>query len=169
MKRVSFILLAISFFLIASDTSLAQKKTMILVRHAEKDTSATADASDPPLSAEGVKRAESFRKVAGQYRPGAVYSTNYKRTRSTVEPIAKKRHVEIQTYDPKNNAELVDRIMKSKTKRFVVVGHSNTIPGLANLLVKIELFKNLDDTEYGTIWVIKTKDGHVRKTELWQY
>jgi broad specificity phosphatase PhoE len=169
MKRVSFTLLAILLVLIASGTSIAQKKTIILVRHAEKDTSSTADQSDPPLSPDGVKRAESFRKVAGKFRPGAVYSTNYKRTRSTVEPIAKKRHVEIQTYDPKNNGELVDRIMKSKTKRFVVVGHSNTIPGLANLLVKKELFKNLDDAEYGTIWVIRTKDGRVTKTEVLQY
>lgn len=145
------------------------KKTIILVRHAEKETAATADANDPPLSAEGLKRAEKFRKVAGKYRPGAVFSTNYKRTRATAEPIAKKRNIEIQTYDPKNNAELADRIMKSKTKRFVIVGHSNTIPGLANLLIKRELFKNLDDAEYGTIWVIRLKNGQVVKTEILQF
>jgi sortase (surface protein transpeptidase) len=77
--------------------------------------------------------------------------------------------VDVQTYDPKNNAELVDRIMKSKTKRFVIAGHSNTIPGLANMIVKKELFKNLDDAEYGTIWVIRMKDGRVTKTEILQY
>jgi 2,3-bisphosphoglycerate-dependent phosphoglycerate mutase len=165
----SYLTTFLLFLLILCGPTLAQKKSIILVRHAEKDTSATADANDPPLSADGVKRAEGFRKIAGKYRPGAVYSTNYKRTRSTAEPIAKKRHVEIQTYDPKNNAELIDRIMKSKTKRSVIVGHSNTIPGLVNALVKKELFKNLDDAEYGTIWVIRTKDGRVTKTEVLQY
>jgi hypothetical protein len=36
-------------------------------------------------------------------------------------------------------------------------------------LVKKELFKNLDDAEYGTIWVIKTKDGRVTKAEVLEY
>ena len=160
---------AVFLFAFGSAAFAQEKKTIILVRHAEKETGSMADQSDPPLSSDGVKRAERFRKVAGKYRPGAVYSTDYKRTRATAEPIAAKRHVEIQTYDPKNNAELIDRIMKSKTKRLVVVGHSNTIPGLANSLVKRELFKNLDDSEYGTIWVIRIKDGRVRKTEVVQY
>ena len=155
-----------TFLLLFPIASNAQKKTIILIRHAEKETSSMADQNDPPLSDAGVERAARFRKLAGKYRPGAVYSTNYKRTRSTVEPIAKKRHVEIQTYDPKNNAELIDRIMKSKTKRFVVVGHSNTIPGLVNQIAKKELFKNLDDAEYGTIWVVRIKDGRVRKIEI---
>jgi broad specificity phosphatase PhoE len=128
-----------------------------------------ADTNDPPLTVEGVRRAERLRKLIGKYRPGAVYSSDFKRTRATVEPIAKKRHVEIQTYDPKNNADLIERIMKSKTKRFVVAGHSNTIPGLANQITKKELFKNLDDAEYGTIWVIRIKDGRIVKTEILQY
>src|SRR6476661_663172 len=163
------ILSALILFAFGTAASAQGKKTIILVRHAEKETGPMADQNDPPLSAAGVERAEKLRKVAGKYRPGAVFSTDYKRTRSTVEPIAKKRHVEVQTYDPKNNTELIDRIMKSKTKRFVVVGHSNTIPGLANQITKKELFKNLDDAEYGTIWVIRMKDGRVKKTEVLQY
>jgi phosphohistidine phosphatase SixA len=169
MKIYTSVILAFVLFVVFCGTAIAQKKTIILVRHAEKETSPTTDASDPPLSADGVKRAEQFRKIAGKYRPGAVFSTNYKRTRGTVEALAKKRKVDVQTYDPKNNAELVDRIMKSKTKRFVIAGHSNTIPGLANMIVKKELFKNLDDAEYGTIWVIRMKDGRVTKTEILQY
>ena len=59
--------------------------------------------------------------------------------------------------------------MKSKTKRFLVAGHSNTIPGLANLFGKKELFKNLDDSEFGAIWIVRIKDGRVRKTEIIPY
>jgi phosphohistidine phosphatase SixA len=169
MKIYTSVILAFVLFVVFCGTVVAQKKTIILVRHAEKETSPTTDTGDPPLSADGVKRAEQFRKIAGKYRPGAVFSTNYKRTRGTVEALAKKRKVDVRTYDPKNNAELVDRIMKSKTKRFVIAGHSNTIPGLANMIVKKELFKNLDDAEYGTIWVIRVKDGRVTKTEILQY
>jgi phosphohistidine phosphatase SixA len=75
----------------------------------------------------------------------------------------------VQTYDPRKHSELVDSMMKSKTKRFLVVGHSNTVSGLANLLGKKELFKNLDDTEYGAIWIVRIKDGQVRKTEIIPY
>ncbi|MEP7213393.1 MAG: phosphoglycerate mutase family protein [Acidobacteriota bacterium] len=169
MRIIVSLLLAVLIGAFATINSFAQRKTIILVRHAEKDVSESADKNDPVLSGEGVQRAERLRKLISKYRPGAVYSSDYKRTRATVEPIAKKRRVEIQTYDPKNNAELIDRIMKSKTKRFIVAGHSNTIPGLANQITKKELFKNLDDAEYGTIWVIRMKDGRVRKTEILPY
>ena len=143
----------------------AQNKTIILVRHAEK-----VDASqDPELSAEGKQRAERLRRVMKKYKPGAVYSTDFKRTRDTVSPVASRRKLQIQTYDPRKPAELVDAIMKSKTKRFLVAGHSNTVPGLANLFGKKELFKNLDDSEYGAIWIIRIKDGQVTKTEIIPY
>jgi hypothetical protein len=60
-------------------------------------------------------------------------------------------------------------MMKSKTKRFLVVGHSNTVPGLANLLAKKEVFKNLDDPEYGVIWIVRIRDGQIQKTEVIPY
>ncbi|MGI8812622.1 MAG: SixA phosphatase family protein [Pyrinomonadaceae bacterium] len=169
MKTYCFTVTWFMLLIICISNAAAQKKTIILVRHAEKETSAMTDTSDPVLSTDGAQRAERLRKLIGKYRPGAVFSTDYKRTRATAGPIAKTRRVVVEIYDPKNNADLIDRIMKSRTKRFVVVGHSNTIPDLANLLTKKELFKNLDDAEYGVIWVIRLKDGRVKKTEILQY
>jgi 2,3-bisphosphoglycerate-dependent phosphoglycerate mutase len=146
-------------------TGVAQNKTIILVRHAEK-----VDASqDPELSSEGKQRAERLAKVVKKYKPGAIYSTDFKRTRDTAGPMAARRKLQVQTYDPKNVSELHDAIMKSKTKRFMIVGHSNTVPGLANLFGKKELFKNLDDSEYGAIWIVRIKDGKVKKTEVIPY
>ncbi len=143
----------------------AQDKTIILVRHAEK-----VDASrDPDLSAEGKQRAERLAKVIKKYKPGAIYSTDFKRTRDTVAPIAVRRKLQIQTYDAGKPNDLIDAITKSKTKRFLIAGHSNTVPGLANLIGKKELFKNLDDTEYGAIWIVRIKNGQVRKTEIIPY
>jgi 2,3-bisphosphoglycerate-dependent phosphoglycerate mutase len=144
----------------------AQKKTIILVRHAEK---ADATSQDPELSDAGKQRAERLAKVIKKYKPGAIYSTDFKRTRDSVAPIAARRKLKIEVYDPKVPAVLVDTIIKSKTKRSLVVGHSNTVPGLANLLGKKEVFKNLDDTEYGVIWIVRIKDGQVRKTEVIPY
>ncbi len=140
--------------------------TILLVRHAEK---ADATSQDPELSAEGKQRAERLVKRIGKFRPGAFYSTNYKRTRDTLAPLAAKRKKEVQIYDARKPQDLMDQIMKSKTKRFVVAGHSNTVPGLANLISKKELFKNLDDSEYSVIWLLRMKDGKVTKLELLDY
>jgi 2,3-bisphosphoglycerate-dependent phosphoglycerate mutase len=163
MTKSSLVIILLHICFVTSST--AQKKTIILVRHAEK-----ADSSqDPELSAEGKQRAERLAKVVRKYKPGAIYSTDFKRTRDTVAPTATRRKLQVQTYDPRKHNELVDTMMKSKTKRFLIVGHSNTVPGLANLLGKKELFKNLDDSEYGAIWIVRIKDGEVRKTEIVPY
>lgn len=151
---------------IVSIKAQTREVTIILVRHAEK---ADATSQDPELSPAGRERAERLVKKIGKFRPGAFYSTDYKRTRDTLAPLAQKRNKQIQIYDARKPADLIDQIMKSTTKRFVVSGHSNTIPGLANLIAKKELFKNLDDSEYSVIWLIKLKDGRVRKFELLDY
>ncbi len=157
----TFLLLTTGFVI----STVAQNKTIILVRHAEK-----ADASqDPELSPEGRQRAERLRDVVKKYKPGAIYSTDLKRTRETAAPMASRRKLQVQTYDARKPADLVDAIMKSKIKRFMIVGHSNTVPGLANLIGKKELFKNLDDTEYGAIWIVRIKNGRVLKTEIIPY
>jgi Fructose-2,6-bisphosphatase len=161
----NFSIAIIITLLFASYSGAQSRKTIILVRHAEKvDTS-----QDPELTDAGKQRAERLAKIVKKYKPGAIYSTDFKRTRDTAAPLATRRGLKVETYDAKKPAELIDTIMKSKTKRFVIVGHSNTIPGLVNLLGKKELFKNLDDAEHGVIWVVRLKDGQVRKTEVIPY
>ena len=149
-----------------SGSIAAQNKLVILIRHAEK---ADATSPDPDLSSAGKERAQRLIKAIGRYRPGAFYSTDFKRTRDTLVPFAAKRGKEIQTYDARKPQELFDAIMKSETKRHLVSGHSNTIPPLVNLITKKDLFKNLDDSEYTVIWVIRIKDGIVDKIELLDY
>ena len=144
-------------------------KTIVLVRHAEKDTSPAADPEDPDLTPEGKQRAERLWKLVKRYKPGALYSTDYRRTRDTLAEVARRRHLDVKTYDARKPADLVAGINSSPVKRFVVVGHSNTIPALANLLLKKELFKQLDDSEYGAIWVIKLRKGKPPRAEILSY
>ena len=170
MKKTSLIIPILLLLFSSTSILTAQgKKTIILVRHAEKETAAMVDANDPPLTAAGKERAERLVKKIGRFRPGAFYSTNYKRTRDTVSPLAKKRNKPVEIYDAAKPQDLVSSIKASKTKRFVIVGHSNTIPPLANLITGKDLFKNLQDPEYSVIWVIKMKNGKVTKVELLDY
>ena len=166
MRMILFVFVFSFLFLSASGVTFAQDKTIILIRHAEK---ADATSQDPELSDVGRERARRLMDVIGRYKPGAFYSTNFKRTRDTVAPFAAKRKKQVETYDARKPNELIDSIMKSKVKRHLVSGHSNTIPGLANALGKKDLFKNLDESEYGAIWIIRMKDGQIRKTEVIPY
>ena len=169
MKRstVASLLLLLS---IACGSAAAQDhKTIILVRHAEKEAAAMTDQNDPPLAAAGKERAERLKQRVGKFRPGAIYSTNFQRTRETVAPLAAKRHLTVQIYDPSKPQDLLNTIMASNTKRFVVVGHSNTIPPLVNLLTGKDLFKNLQDPEYSVIWVVRMRKGKVTKVEVLDY
>lgn len=162
---MAFYILMFALVFGAIETS-AQSKTIVLVRHAEK---VDETSQDPELSEAGKARAQLLVKKVNKYRPKEIFSTDFKRTRDTAAPIAAKRRVQVQIYDPRKPQELVDRIMKSETKRFVIVGHSNTVPGLANALGGKRLFRDLDDAEYGAIWVIKIKKGKVQKIEILNY
>src|SRR5687767_13230671 len=87
-------------FLFANSSTIAagQDKTLILVRHAEK---ADATSTDPELSDAGKQRAERLMSIVKKYKPGAVYSTDFKRTRDTAAPMAARRSLQVQTYDAK--------------------------------------------------------------------
>lgn len=171
MKTNLLLSLAFLLMLMGFSPTAAQDKTIVLVRHVEKDSSPTADKVDPVLSEEGKARAERLAKVIKRYKPHEIFSTPFKRTRETAEPIAKRRKKEIQTYDPAKPGDLVSKIMDpaSKTVHYLVVGHSNTIPSLANLLAKKEIFRNLLETEYGVIWVIRIKKGELKRVEVHPY
>jgi hypothetical protein len=68
--------------------------TFILVRHAEK---VMESGSDPELKPEGVKRAESFVGLFTKSSIDAIYSTNYKRTRNTVTPLANAKSLTVNS------------------------------------------------------------------------
>lgn len=169
-KSCLSILAVLTLFAFANAEVSAQgKKTIILVRHAEKLPPVDTDKGDPDLSAEGRQRTERLMNAIKKYKPHEIFATDYKRTRQTAEPIAKLRGKEIQTYDPQKQADLIPKIMASKTDHYLIVGHSNTIPALANLLFKREVFKQLPDSEYGVFWVIRMKKGVVTKVEVFPY
>jgi len=169
MKNLVVLVIGLAFTLLIANNAAAQNKLIILVRHAEKAELESDGNPDPELSVAGKQRAERLVKAIGRYRPGAVYSTNYRRTRDTVTPIANKRKKPVQIYDPSRPQDLLAEIMSSKTKRFVVAGHSNTVPGLANLITKKDIFKNLQESEYTVIWLIRIKNGAVTEVKLLDY
>lgn len=169
MKIILSFLFALFLLISASGDAFAQDKklTIILLRHAEKDFSdGGAENPDPVLSAEGRQRAERLVETIKKYKPRAIYSSNFKRTRSTVTPLADKTvrgyRLPIQLYDHRKLDEFVSRLLASNARTIVVAGHNTTTPALANLLIKQDKYKPLAENEYDKIWVIEIKKGKAK-------
>ena len=102
--------------------------TVYLVRHAEKQLG-----PDPDLTAEGQARAELLVSVLADAQIDVIYSTDYRRTRATAQPIARQRNLPILFYDASDLAGFAAKL-KADGRSVLVVGHSNTTPDLVNAL-----------------------------------
>ena len=170
MKIYISLLSGLFLFAFAGSNIFAQHRdiTVILLRHAEKDKAEEEHSLDPNLSPEGRERAERLVSVIGGYKPDAIFSSAFKRTRGTVAPIASTGELRMmaQYYDHRNLKEIADLVMRGKFKRIVIAGHNNTTPALANLLIGQEKYKALDESEYDKIWIIKIKRNKNKPNEV---
>jgi len=130
--------------------------TIIFVRHAEQTSH---DEQDPGLSDAGKLRvAELTRQlvdadvVAGI---DAIYSTPYKRSVETAEPLADELDLPINKYDGNNTEAVLETILKNhKGKIILVVGHSNTLPVLIANLGASKLVPPIERDEFDNIYII---------------
>jgi 2,3-bisphosphoglycerate-dependent phosphoglycerate mutase len=131
--------------------------TFILVRHAEKVTDGSPD---PPLTSEGSRRASELAYVIHHLPLAAVYSTPFKRTRDTAAPAAAQMGLEIQTYNPDSDEEFLNELITDYAgKSVLIVGHSNTIPMLVNILLGSDRYEQLDDHIYDNLFIVTVSPG----------
>ena len=134
--------------------------TVYLVRHAEKAVSAD-NPKDPPLTECGEQRAASLAVFLRDVELDAIYSTDYKRTRSTAQPTAMDKKQELTIYNPRELEKFAELLLEKK-QDVLVVGHSNSTPTLAGLLVG-EVLEPFDESIYNRIYqvVISKKNGRL--------
>ena len=142
------------FFLVSCKST-----SYFIVRHAEKEGSAAMMLSDPPLTAEGEKQAQDLRQFLKDKSIKTIYSTNYARTIATAEPTRKLFGVNLKIYDPRKNNELAEELKKLQDGNVLVVGHSNTVDDIVNGLMGNVVMKDLDEGEYGNIFIVTKKGG----------
>ncbi|MCV6629280.1 MAG: histidine phosphatase family protein [Flavobacteriaceae bacterium] len=141
------------------DTELAVEGTtkFYLIRHAEKDR-ASSDSKNPPLKQVGMARAIKWASVFQTVQLNKIYSTHYLRTMETASPTAVSKGLEVLPYD----AVKLD-VAAFKAKNFnnnvLVVGHSNTIPKLANALIGKEVYQQIEDHINSYLYVITIANG----------
>lgn len=161
---ISYLLLAVMAACL-QPTQAQEKKitTFILVRHAEK----VADGSkDPELSEVGKARAQRLADLLHKQEIAAIYSTNYKRTMNTVTPLAEKLGVKIQSYEPFKEDVILKMIEENRGKTIVVVGHSNNVPWIANLLLGTKQFGDYDESYYENVLIVNVLEKGVYATTL---
>lgn len=154
---ITWMVAAIAFF--AGNTASAQtvdEATFVIVRHAEK----ADDSQDPDLSEIGKARAGRLSAMLASLSIDAAYSTPYKRTRQTLAPTAAANGIDVQDYDPRAAGPFLDGLKTQTGRVFLIAGHSNTAPLLANHLLGEERFQALDDSVYDHVWIVRiSADG----------
>ncbi|MBE0424167.1 MAG: histidine phosphatase family protein [Lutibacter sp.] len=146
--------------------SVDKTTTYFLIRHAEKVRENPAD-KNPDLNERGFQRAENWKKVLQHISFDAIYSTDYKRTLKTAEPIAKKCNLEPIIYNPsKVDFDLFK--LENAGKNVLIVGHSNTIPQFVNVLIKQQKYQEMDDDEFSHLYIITVIGNQVTDLLLFQ-
>lgn len=149
MKKTILLLTA---FAITSIVFAQSQTTFILVRHAEKADDGTRN---PPLNEDGAKRATDLASLLANQDITALYSTPYKRTMETLQPLADKKGLETKEYEPRAGEDWLAKLYEDHEGGTVIIaGHSNTIPGLSNLLLGNNTFNQFDEKEYSNLIVI---------------
>jgi phosphohistidine phosphatase SixA len=141
--------------LFAFATSIISCSTtkIYLVRHAEK-TGATSNAD--LKTPEGFARANFLRDTMQNFTLANVYSTNAPRTIHTAEPTATAQSLPVIIYA--NGDSLVDKLLLQKNKKFLLVGHSNTIPNIIRHAKLNPGFEgNITDNDFSNFFVIVKK------------
>ncbi len=142
------------------------QKLVLIVRHAERaDGGSGSMGTDPPLSAEGIARAEKLAAMLADSGVKAVFATEFKRTQDTAKPLATKLGLAVQSTPAADPAALAAKLKASHASDIVLlVGHSNTMPAVIKALGGPVL--TIGDNEYGDLYILVPATGTLTKIKF---
>jgi len=146
--------------ILAAQEGIPPATVVYLVRHAEK----VDESSDPDLSEAGRARAAELARFLGEAGVAAVFSSDFKRTRRTAEPLATTLGLPVETYDPRDPTTTA-HTLRSRGGTILVVGHSNTVPGLV-LALGGGSVSAIEDAEYDRLYIVVLTGNQVTTTLL---
>ena len=148
-------MMAIAVVLTVTAPATAQS-SIFVVRHAERADAAAGSApmmaTDPDLSEAGKARAQSLAAALKDAGITAIYTTEYKRTKQTGEPLAKALGIQVTAVPAREMPALLEKL-KAVTGNVLVIGHSNTVGEVIAGLGVAEPVK-LTDSDYDNLFVV---------------
>ncbi|MGE5108985.1 MAG: SixA phosphatase family protein [Sphingobacteriales bacterium] len=146
-------ILSLLFFISVTTKS----QTIYIVRHAEKAAQVTNMSSDVPLSEAGAQRAEELKKLLLNKKIAYIFSTDRIRTRSTAKPLSDAIGVKVELYANDTMPKFIEKV-KALKKNILIIGHSNTIDDLVNILCgEKKVPADFAETDYDNLLVVKFK------------
>ena len=142
--------------------------TIYLVRHAEKDL--TPGLADPPLTSAGEARARLLARRLARRHPAALFTTDTRRTRATLAPLAQATGLAPLVYRAQEPAALAARLGQDYAGRtVVVVGHSNTLLPLLAALGVAALPAEIKDDEFDYLFRVRLRAGQPARLTVSRY
>ena len=138
--------------------------TFYFIRHAEKDRS-DSENIDPELSQKGLGRAMHWAEILDEVPIDAIYSTDYERTQMTAAPMAVKKNLTVQIYDPRL-IDIEQFKAENLNKKVFIVGHSNTTPEFVNKMIGQEKYGQIDDLQNGSLFIVEIVNGITTDMQL---
>ena len=134
----------------------ADSTTIIVVRHAEKESDA---GGDPPLSPAGQARAQLLAHMFGNASaPGhidAIYVSPALRNRLTAAPLAARLGLTPVVAPPHDARSVARRVLHEHSGgRVLIVGHSDTVVDIVRTLTGAVGLPAIGEAEYGTMYIV---------------
>ena len=143
--------LLICAFALANAAS-AKAPVIFLVRHAERAAISGHVPSDTGLSRQGKARAQDLAQALKDAQITAIYTSEYKRTKETAEPLALSLGIRPEVVQSDDFRTLIAKL-KALRGNALVVGHSNTLPQIINALSASSRV-TVAETEYDNLFMV---------------
>jgi broad specificity phosphatase PhoE len=140
----------LALVLMALIPASAEAATLFILRHAED----LDEGRDPVLTKEGEQRAEELATMLIDSGVEFILSSDYRRTRDTVAPLAAALGLDVEIYDPRDLPGLIEELARRGADG-VVVGHSNTTPTVVDLLGGAP-GDPIDEMEFDRLYILTT-------------
>jgi phosphohistidine phosphatase SixA len=129
--------------------------TVYVVRHGEKSTMDPND-PDPHLTDAGRRRAQALASRLGTSGITEIIVSQFKRSQETALPLASALRIDpelIPAGTQGSSDSVAAEVRRHPGGKILIVGHSNTIPGIIQALGGPRL-PNLCDSEYSNLFVL---------------